>query len=131
MKEALRYRKLPPEEWGRLKPVFEFLDAFLPPSYLATAAVAETDRNEIAGFLLLQAVLHAEPLWIRREYQGQVSIRHLWNIIDSLPEKRNNPLVVPGYLAVAENPEIEGVLRSLKFLQLNGTIWKKEWTDDA
>jgi len=123
MSEKLIYRKLPPDEWGRLKPLFEFLDAFLPDSIAAQCAVAE-DGAHIAGFLMMQLVPHSEPLWIDEAYRGRVNFKRLQSIIE--PKDVSKALCVPGLLVIAETDTVARMAELCGYRQVPGTVWIKD-----
>src|SRR6266478_2761085 len=103
--QPLIYRKLPAEEWGRLKPLFEFLDAFLPDSIAAQAAVVETSTGSIVGLQMCQLVAHAEPHWQAPEYRGRIDFLRLYNLVE--PKDVSKALCAPGLMVVATTPAVE------------------------
>lgn len=124
---SLTYKLLPAEEWERLRPLFKQFDWFLPPPMLASAAIAENGNREIVGFQVLQAVLHAEPGFIDPRYSGIVSYMRMWEMLDKLPNKKGNPLIVPGYLLVAPDEKIKRMAEIGGFKEIEGVLMKKEW----
>jgi len=124
---GVKYRLLPAEEWERLRPLFKQFDWFLPPQMLASAAVAENGNGEIVGFQILQAVLHAEPAFIDTRYSGIVNYLRMWDILEALPNKHKNPLLVPGFLLVAPDEKIKEMAEIGGFSEIAGTLMKKEW----
>lgn len=124
---ALHYRLLPPAEWDRLKPYFEFMGFFLPPSFLATAAVVENSEKQIVGFATLQLVLHAEPWWVDEKYAGLVNYIRLWKLLEQIPSKKTNEALTPGFLLVAPDEKIKRMAELGGFVQIPGSLMRKEW----
>jgi hypothetical protein len=122
--QQLRYRKLPPEEWGRLKPLFEFLDWYLPDSIAATAAVVENSRKLIVGFHINQLVAHSEPHWQDPEYRGRIDFLRLHRLIE--PVDVSKALCAPGLMLVASNPTVERMAELAGYTKLPGTVWTKD-----
>lgn len=122
--EKLIYRKLPPEEWGRLKPIFEFLDAFLPDSIAATASVVENRAGSIVGLQMCQLVAHAEPHWQAPEYRGRIDFLRLYNLVE--PQDTSKALCAPGLIVVATTPAVERMAELAGYSPLPGTIWIKD-----
>ena len=74
-------RILPREEYGRLQGT-EAGEVVWPSS--ATVVVVE-DQGEIVGCHVLQAVLHAECLWIHPDHRGKSSVpRRLWSSVQQV-----------------------------------------------
>jgi hypothetical protein len=124
---SLHYRILPPDEWPRLEPIFKELNAFLPPSFLATAAVAENSEHRIVGLAILQAVLHAEPWYVDTKYSGLVNLHHLWKLLEELPQKKAHEVLTPGFLIVAPDEKIKRLAEIAGFGEIAGTLMRKEW----
>jgi hypothetical protein len=125
MTQGLTYRKLPPEEWGRLRPLFDFLDAFLPDSLAAQAAVVENSVKSIVGFQLCQVIMHAEPHWEAPEYRGRIDSIRLHNL--AVPEEATKKsLCAPGLFLVATNENVERLAELAGYTRLPGTVWVKD-----
>lgn len=77
-------RKLTPEEWGRVAPIFskEFNES-PPHAENATIVVAE-DQGEIVAFGTVQMVPHIEPFWVKDSYRGRYLIPLVLNKIKAL-----------------------------------------------
>jgi hypothetical protein len=117
------YRKLPPEEWGRLRPLFAFLDWYLPDSIAATASVAEAN-NRIVGFHVNQLVAHSEPHWQDPEFRGRVDFLRLHQLIE--PQDVSHSLCAPGLMLVAGNATIERMAELAGYTKVPGTVWRKD-----
>lgn len=122
--ETLIYRKLPAEEWGRLKPLFEFLDAFLPDSIAAEAAVVENSTGSIVGFQMMQLIAHAEPAWQAPEYRGRIDFLRLYNLVE--PKDTSKALCAPGLMVIATNATVERMAELAGYKPLPGTVWVKD-----
>lgn len=79
---AVNYRFLPESEWHKLEAIFDEYGSQPPAKGLGKIAIAE-DNGQIVGFVVLQLVLHAEPLWIREDHRqtDTVSWRRLLNMV--------------------------------------------------
>lgn len=77
-------RKLTPEEWFRVSPIFakEFNET-PPPAEDATIVVAEED-GQIIAFGTVQMVAHVEPFWVEDKYRGKYLIPLIINKISEL-----------------------------------------------
>lgn len=112
----MKYRFLETEEWSRLEAFLE--KDKIPNPVLAKVAVAETEHGEIAGFLVVQMVIHMEPLRIVEKYRHAVRFDRLAAKIDEAVGHKN-------YYAFSETPLIEKMLKFVKFIKLPYSIWKK------
>lgn len=117
------YRKLPPNEWGRLKPLFEFLDWYLPDSVAAQASVAE-EGTRIVGFHVNQLVAHSEPHWQDPDYRGRVDFLRLHKLIE--PQDVSKALCAPGLMLIASNPTVERMAQLAGYTKMTGTVWTKD-----
>jgi hypothetical protein len=124
LNEKLIYRKLPSEEWGRLRPIFEFLDAFLPDSIAATASVVENSAHSIVGLQMMQLVAHAEPHWQAPEYRGRIDFLRLYNLVE--PKDTSKALCAPGLMVVATSEAVGRMAELAGYTQFPGTIWIKD-----
>jgi hypothetical protein len=84
---AIKYRFLNPDEFERLRPIFDENEGDLPNPMLTAIYAAFNDADEIVGFHCLQLVPHAEPMWIHPDYRAKVNWREFQNGIESLFEK--------------------------------------------
>ena len=123
--DGMTYRFLPPDEWERLRPIFDENDWFLPPKELATCVVAEDRLGAIIHLQMLQLVLHAEPRWTDPAYEGTISYSQSFNMLKGLP-KRGDTLT-PGFVAIATSESMEKMMKRAGFKQVPGTIWVKEF----
>jgi len=121
---VITYRKLPKEEWGRLKPLFEFLDQFLPDSVAAECGIAELENGAIVGFQMAQLVIHMEPHWQSPQYRGIINPIRLHNLV--IPKDVSKSLCAPGVMAIASDENVEGLLKVAGYTQMPGTIWIKD-----
>lgn len=69
-------RFLEPEEWPRLASMFETQNAPMPDPHWSKVLVAEV-ADEIVGVICIQLVVHAEPIMVKREWQGTRVARDL------------------------------------------------------
>jgi hypothetical protein len=125
--EGFMYRILPPSEWDKLKPIFDEQGWFLPPNFLATAAIAENEEGEIVSVHMLQFVLHGEPRWTHPDYVGKVNYQRQTRLLEDLPKERKGQLYLPGFLVVCTDETQERMAELQGFTKIPGTIWRKEF----
>lgn len=112
----MTYRLLKPEEWPR---VLEFMPLDLVPEpRLSEICVAETEQGEIAGFLIAQAVVHLEPIFIRPEFKHAVRFNKLVEKLESV--------VGRNYYCFSESSLVERMLKFVGFLKLPYKVWKRK-----
>jgi len=73
---SIKYRLLEAAEWHKLKALMD--EQFIPPPEAAMVAVAEEETGELAGMLILQLVLHMEPLVLKTP---SVSFKRLHDVL--------------------------------------------------
>jgi hypothetical protein len=105
---TLTYRLLQPFEYYLLAKEFDKRNAPLPQPHLSQVYAA-FDGDRLVAFWVLQAVLHAEPLWIDEEYRGNPGLAAgLLQRVE--PYMRNETVMV-----LAESEEVEFMLQRLGF----------------
>ena len=71
------YRFLQPEEWDRVKSIFEeYASDCIPDPSVSRMVIAERDGN-IIGILACQPAMHSEPLWIDKNERGKVNWKRM------------------------------------------------------
>jgi hypothetical protein len=115
-------RIIRPEEWTDLKPVFEAENGRIPDPQRATAAIAIDERG-LAGFWMLQEMLHAGPLWIREDHRGtrlwRPLNRELLKVLDGSPAGS-------GFYSFSDGARMDHVFRQLGYNDLKYQVWKRE-----
>lgn len=69
-RSSVTCRRIPPEEWHRLREVYESNGMPLPPAERNSGVIAEVD-GQIVGHQGLHTLLHAGPLWVAPEWRGR------------------------------------------------------------
>ena len=87
----------------------------------ATAAVA-IDEQGLAGFWVLQQMLHAGPLWIREDRRGTGLWRPLNHELLGLVERRSGA----GFYSFSDGARMDHVFEQLGYTGLGYKVWKKE-----
>ena len=88
-------RILPPDEWHRLRPMWDAIDQVTPDAL--TVVVAEDDAGEIAGCWGLITLAHVEGIWIRPDHRARsVVLRKLWRAMRALVTGRQIGAVITG-----------------------------------
>lgn len=124
-KLEISYHLLDPSEWGRLVPIFDEQEWSLPLPTAAMASVAELD-GEIIFVAILQAIPHAEPMWIKPELRGKVD----WKRGVRLLEEQigvDGPQPFDGIVIIAENARVESMARKMGFEPVEGKVFRKHF----
>ena len=119
---AIKYGLLLPEYWHLLQPIFDEFKAKMPNSEFASIAVAMTDEGKVAGMLVLQMVMHSEPLYINPEYRDRVNFRKLVELI----EDELKDVAPTTYYAFTNNPTVEKMAYHIGMKLLDQKILYKE-----
>lgn len=109
------YFLLPNEERSKLAPVFEKQGVAIPP--MSVIAIATNDSG-IGGFLCLQPAMHAEPLWIDRQYRGKIDFRRLLKTVT-----QTMPARVP-YYVFAPDAKIARMAEIAKLTDMKYSVWR-------
>lgn len=122
------YRLIGIGEWERLRPVFAQYGSQLPDPSVSLIAAAELD-GEIVGFLTLQPILHAEPLYIAPGHTGEVYVPRLLHLLeDSLRQvlttlKTTEPVVIHVF---SDKPETGRLAKAHGFEHAPYHVWRKQ-----
>ncbi len=114
----LTYRILDRDEHHMLSEAYASHGGVQPPDVGIVAGAF--DGDQLVGFLVLQPILHMEPVWVHPDYRGQVPIGHLVRLIE---EQLPHGLV---YFAFAPNQRISDLVKSQGFQSLPWHVWRKE-----
>jgi hypothetical protein len=114
-------RVIRPEEWELLKPIFAAEQGNMPAPDGATGIVA-VDEKGIAGFWLLQNLLWAGPIWIRKDQRGT----GLWRKLHAKLHALFTPKEGTGYYTFCGEPKVEHMLKELGYSPVPYSIWKRE-----
>ena len=122
----MKYRLLEPEEWGKLGKMFEIYKQTPPPPELATVAVAEDDNGELAGCLVLQLVLHMEPLVIQNPRANFLRLQAVLekSLSDGLRELAPDEKVE--YYCFSETEKVSRMAELMGLQKMPYKIWRKE-----
>lgn len=115
----MTYRFLEASEWERLTPVCKNI----PNPNFSRVAIAETDTGELAGYLMLQMVMHMEPLYVSRKFRGAVRINRLYKkLCELIPAGVSfYSFSLPGHIS-------ERIAAVGGFLRMPYNIWRKDFT---
>ncbi len=117
----MNIRVLEPQEWDKLKPIFTEFNAPIPQPSVATAVIAENEAGEIVGLLMLQLVLHSEPLWIRADQQHNGLWRDLHREMEAQFSKTGGT-----YYAFSPRGGIAKMTEEVGMEKLPWSVYKKE-----
>lgn len=111
----MTFRRLPEEEWEKLRPMFKlYLNENPPSSGQATVVVAE-ENGQIVGCLVGQWVFHIEPLIIKETHRGRFLIPPL---VTELIKQ------LPGMQYAFAHTESDKVGKLLKLFGMKELPWK-------
>lgn len=80
---AYQYRFLNGPEYPILKDAFiAFFGSPMPDPRLSAIAVAQDENGVIKGFMVMQLIAHAEPLWIDQKARGDVNTEKLIEMVE-------------------------------------------------
>jgi len=120
---TLRYRVLQADEWQRLEPEFQRRGWYLPYKELAECVIAETEDGQLAGGLVMQVVLHAEPGFVTEGFEAQVNFLRLHELLQALIEGRG---IFPGYVTTVTDDRQRGLVKHAGFDHIEGEVWRKQ-----
>lgn len=119
----MRYRMLTNAEWERLRPEFTRRGWHLPAPEMSQCFIAETEDGELAGAILLQIVLHAEPAFVTPGFEGHVNFLRLHKLIEDGVARAG---LFPGYAVVVTDDRQRGLVRLARFEHVQGELWTKQ-----
>jgi len=121
--EDLKIRYLSKEELYKLKTIFKQQGASIDPRTMLSAAVAELPDETIVGFLGLDLVPHAGPLFVEEKYRGHGLSYEFYNMIDKLMNKDKGT----GFYTFPSTDASKHIVSKLGLEKMNWEIWKKEY----
>lgn len=132
-KKALVVRELPVNQWYKLQEAFFTMGDVLPyPSQATIMVVLELEEgkeDKILGFVVMQQVLHVEPLFIYPEGQGRNLHILLYDVVDHHVRVAKEALDTPRafYFITLESETL--IERALErgFKEIPGRIFGKEF----
>lgn len=124
-------RELPISDWGLLVDAFRIMGDELPNPLTAVIFIAieltEDSPDKILGFLVVQKVIHAEPLFIYPEAQGRGLHRILYDVVDRQMQATAKLAGSSFYLITVEDEAIERRALARGFKLIPGKIYGKEF----
>lgn len=119
------YKELSFDEYSLLKDIFEEYNAIDPqndPSLIKVSAAFDSN-NKLVGFMCLRLKPIVEPVWIKKENRGRVSIRKLLSILE-LPfkEARQGKL-----FCTPSSRKMETLVKRLGFSKLKNDCFVKDF----
>lgn len=114
----LEYRILAPNEWDQVRASFARRDWRVPNPRLSLAAVAEDDGRLAAG-VILQPVLHLEPVFSEPGYEARADFRRIFRLVKSQFAGQHLRC-----LALATDKIGAGMARAAGMEPMAGEIWR-------
>lgn len=121
--QALSYRLLKPEEFHRLKFIFEPRGLPLPDPSIERVAVAE-ENGQIVGMMILRLLPLADGLWVEPQHRGgAIDYNELFNIVEepvsAIPGARCYTLI--------SGKHTERIAESAGYKPVNMRVFEKEF----
>jgi len=121
MPSRVTYRQIPPEEWPRLKGIYEANEIPLPPAEKNSAVVAEFE-GKIVGMQGIHQIWHAGPIWVAPEWRGVgVSDR-----MDKEIQRIVRECGASGYFMFPANPFSEAAVRRFGLKEMSWKVFVRE-----
>jgi hypothetical protein len=117
-------RILPPDEWDKLRDVFEKHDWHLPDPTTAFALVDEDEAGEIIVVLMVQLQLAAEPLWIAEAHRSKVDWRGMLAEVQEIVMAQN---IFRGIVVHATTPQTETMAEAMGMREAKCKTYVKEF----
>ena len=111
----MTFRDLPPDEWGKVEPIFKQHGVTVPAETQGLITVAEED-GAIVGFVVLQLQPHLEPIWVDEAHRHTGVWRQL---AESALERVSHGVAV---FTSAPRPAIEHMAMEMGFETLPWTV---------
>ena len=109
-------RILPREEWDKLKGTEAELVTL---GTTSTVVVVEDDEGQVVGCHVLQAVLHAECLWVHPDHRKKAAVaRRLWWSVRNVAQQLFNAEAV---WTASLSKEVDGLLEHVGATAIPGT----------
>lgn len=126
---AMKYGLLAPQEWHMVRPIFEQFGTVPPMPEMGRIAVAIDSDGNIHGMLVLQPVLHMEPMWISEDSRQEVRFTKLVKVLeDDLDRVREGSPVTYYAFATPEAEQIEGMAKLVGMETMKWKVMRKELT---
>lgn len=119
----MNYRVLEPDEYYKVKHIFETQGGQLPDPGMSFITVAEDPLGQIQGFLVCQLQFHAEPLYLSSPH---VNFRRLVETMEAEIKQNLNGEKVMNYYAFIPNPQIGAMAESIGMEDQGWSVMKKE-----
>jgi RimJ/RimL family protein N-acetyltransferase len=119
---VVTYRVLPPDEWERLKPIYEENNDTLPPVDGNFAIVAEI-YGEIIGLTGINTVVHAGPRWVHKRWRRMgIALQ-----MGRLAEEFMKSFELTGYLMFPSNPISEALAERLGLERMPWSVYARKF----
>lgn len=92
------------------------------PSKTSARVFAAIENDEVVGFLVVQLVVHAEPIWIHEDYRGKVN----WQKLVRMGEDFLGRNTGREYYAFAPNDHIEAMCEIVGMEKMLWIVYRKK-----
>lgn len=114
------FRKVEDTDWPQIIEIFKEEGQKAPDKSTMTGAVCE-QNGEIIAFRGVEVMIHAGPLWVRKDYRGKGIWRGLSEVINKWFTKGT------GYYVFSSSPKTDAINRKLGLEDLKLKVFKKEF----
>lgn len=123
MTVEITYRMLRPDEWPKVEPIFiEHGGPQSLPCPEASAILVAEEQGGIVGFLVIQPVVHAEPVWVREDHRGNGIARKLFSEVDDFMKG----IGIKAYYTFSTETIVERLAQGNGMSLLPWKVWMKE-----
>ena len=101
------------------------------PDFSWIGAAIDLDKGKVVGIVVTQMLIHTEPLWIKKEYQGRGLKEKLMDAMELRIDEASALKGVPIHVyAEPTNPASEKICRQRGFTQSERKFWTKIYTGE-
>ena len=119
----LTYRRLPEEEWQRLRVAYEECRASesLPlPDPAQAVIIAAEQSGRLVGCVGAERAWNVSPLWVAKEFRGRGLASRLAQSIEDYNTERLPELLV------TTSRHVELLVFNMGFIPVEGVIWRRK-----
>lgn len=116
---------LDPEDYELIAPYFREEQSPMPNPQFSRVLASLTPEGQLAGFVVLQLVAHAEPIWVDPKHRGNKIASQLTEGMDGYLRGLN----LPGVYTQPSNPTAEALCRKAGLEPAPFPLWVKVYDD--
>lgn len=97
----------------------------LNPAFSRVVAAVDTESGKVVGIMVVQMVLHAEPIWIKEEYQGRGIWREMAETMDGYLMEMAAQGIVAGVYTQPTRPETKAICEKMGYYEAEHPLYVK------